>query len=74
VKAVQRFALAAGDALEELVQHLPEDVQHRLAEAVQGGARLALGISGGAVFLELVDGSGERHRIATVEAPAPRLQ
>ena len=74
MRALRQFALSAGDAVEELVVHLPDDVQHRLAEAVQGGGRLAIGIVGSSIFLELVDANGAHHRVATVDAPPPRIQ
>jgi len=72
MRRVQAFALAAAGALEELVARLPDDVQRRLAEAVAGGAHLAVGLEGASVFLEVVDSRGERHRVCTVDPTQPR--
>lgn len=73
MKTVTEFARAGTGAIDELIATLPDDVQARLADAVAGGARLAIGMSmdgrvGSFVYLDLVDVEGTAHRTLTVTA------
>lgn len=63
---VTKFARAATPAVRELVAQLPDDAKTRLAEMVARGGRLALGIVGDEVSLDLVDDADQVHRIVSV--------
>jgi hypothetical protein len=73
---VTLFARAGALALSELVASLPDDVQQHLADAVAGGARLAIGMAmdgqgGSLVYLDLIDAADTAHRITHI--PAAKL-
>ncbi len=74
MKKTIAFARAAADAMQELLETMPEHEKSAMAHAVAvGGALMSLGMTVGVndqslVHLDLIDIEGKPHRVLSVSA------